>query len=242
MAILKKKGFWISIFIVALVAGGIAYYSKSRIEVSFASVGNTDAATEDIVSRKVVFANGAETPFREGRRLINEKKLDEALTAFQQAAKLSPDTAVIHYWIGMTYFYKKESEKAIAQFMKTVALEPENYRANAMIGRSLLSDRSKIDQAADYFMKALSINPEYLDARFELARIFAFKGDMKRSMAEFAIIFRTESKYAMYHYELGRILESRKAVDQAKNEYQRALMLNPKFSWASEALEKLKSP
>ena len=131
---------------------------------------------------------GAETPFREGRRLINEKKLDEALTAFQQAAKLSPDTAVIHYWVGMTYFYKRESEKAIAQFMKVLALEPDNYRANAMIGRSLLTDRSKIDQAVEYFKKALSINPEYMDARFELGRIFAFKGDMKRSLAEFSIL------------------------------------------------------
>ena len=131
MAILKKKGFWISIIAAVLVAGGIAYYSRNRIEVSFASVGNTDSTTEDIVSRKIVFANGAETPFREGRKLVNEKKLDEALTAFQQAAKLSPDTAVIHYWIGMTYFYKREVEKAIAQFMKALELEPENYRASA---------------------------------------------------------------------------------------------------------------
>ena len=239
MAIMKRKGFWVLMIAAVLVAGGIAYYSQTRIETSFASVENTDSTLEDTASRKVVFANGAETPFREGRKFLKEKKLDEALTAFQQAAKLSPDTAVIHYWVGMTYFYKREAEKAIAQFMKAIALEPDNYRANAMVGKSLLTDKSKIDQAADYFTKALSINPEYMDARFELGRIFAFKGDMKRSMAEFSILFRTESKYAIYHYELGRILESRKAIDQAKKEYQRALQLNPGFSRASEALEKL---
>jgi superkiller protein 3 len=239
MAIMKRKGFWVLIITAFLVAGGIAYYSQNRIEVSFASVEDIDSNTEDTVSRKVVFANGSETPFKEGRTFLKEKKLDEALTAFQRAAKLSPDTAVIHYWVGMTYSYKRESEKAIAQFMKVLALEPDNYRANAMIGRSLLTDRSKIDQAAEYFKKALSINPEYMDARFELGRIFAFKGDMKRSLSEFSVLFRTESKYAIYHYELGRIFESRKAIDQAKKEYQRALQLNPGLSRAKEALAKL---
>jgi len=240
MGILKRKNFWVLFIAVIIVAGGLAIYSKSRVKISIASDENIELNAAESISKKIVFSKGAEKPFKEGRDFLKEKKLDEALNAFQTAAKLSPDTTVIHYWVGMVYYYKRESEKAIAQFMKVLKLDPENYRAYAMIGKALLQDRSKLDQALEYFNKSLSINPEYMDARFEVGRIYAVKGDMKRSLGEFAVIFRTESKYSMYHYELGRIFESRKAIEQAKREYQRALQLNPGFSRAKEALEKLK--
>jgi Tfp pilus assembly protein PilF len=44
----------------------------------------------------------------------------------------------------------------------------------------------------------------------------------------------------MYHFELGRIFESQKGIEQAKKEYQRALQLNPGLTRAKEALDKLK--
>jgi tetratricopeptide (TPR) repeat protein len=109
-----------------------------------------------------------------------------------------------------------------------------------MIGRTLALNRSKMDQAITYLNDSLSINPDFAEARFDLGRIYAYKGDVKRALSEFAIIFRTEPKYSLYHYEMGRIFESGKATDQARREYQRALQLNPGFSKAGEALEKLK--
>jgi tetratricopeptide (TPR) repeat protein len=237
---LKKKGFWMLVIVIAVVVGLVAFFSKSRVDMLMASDENMETHAMEPADRKIVFSKGAEEPFKEGREFLKEKKLDEALGAFQKAAKLSPETAVIHYWVGMTYFYQREPENAIVQFKKVLELEPENYRAHTMIGKSLLADKTQLDQAVEYFDKALSINPDYMDARFELARIYALKGDMKRSLAEFGIIFRSEPNYAMYHFELGRIFESQKAVDQAKNEYQRALQLNPGLTPAKEALDKLK--
>jgi tetratricopeptide (TPR) repeat protein len=237
---LKKKGFWVLVVAIAVLVGLVAFFSKSRVNELMASEENAELSATEPADRKIVFAQGAEEPFKEGREFLKNKKLDEALDAFQKAAKLSPETAVIHYWVGMTYFYKREPEKAIAQFKRVLELEAENYRALTMIGRSLLADKSQVDQAVEYFDKALSINSDYMDARFELGRIYALKGDMKRSLAEFGIIFRSEPNYAMYHFELGRIFESQKAIEQAKKEYQRALQLNPGLTRAKESLDKLK--
>jgi protein O-GlcNAc transferase len=140
----------------------------------------------------------------------------------------------------MIYFYMKETEKAIAKFKKVLELEPANYRSLAMIGKILSFDRSKLDDAIQYLNDSLSIEPEYADARFDLGRIYAMKGDLNRALAEFAVIFRTEPRYALYHYELGRIFESAKAVDKARQEYGRALQLDPGLSRAKEALDRLK--
>ena len=242
MKMLKSKSFWIALIAIAIAVSGTAYFTKSRIKISFENDQNVEAGTgiSESVNKNISFANGAEEPFKKGHTFLREKKLDDALREFERAAQLSPETALAHYWVGMTDYYKKEFEKAIAQFKKVLEIEPKNYRALAMIGRILALNKSKIDQAITYLNDSLSINPDFAEARFDLARIYALKGDMKHSIAEFALIFRAERNYAMYHYELGRILESAKAVEQAKKEYQRALQLNPGFSNAREAYEKLK--
>ena len=239
MKILKMKQFWVALIVVAAVASGVTYFTSSRIKISFENEEIIESSIANEISKKSPFAKGSEEPFRQGHEFLREKKLDDALRAFEQAAQISPETALAHYWVGMTYFYKKEAEKAIAQFKKMLAIEPENYRALAMIGRTLALNKSRIDQAMTYINDSLSINPEFAEARFDLARMYALKGDMKRTLTEFAIIFRTERKYALYHYELGRILESAKAVEQSRREYQRALQLNPEFAKAKEALDKL---
>jgi tetratricopeptide (TPR) repeat protein len=239
MKILKMKQFWIALITVAAVASGVTYFTSNRIKISFENDENMESGIIDPVNKKISFAKGAEEPFKKGHEFLRENKLDDALRAFERAAQLSPDTALVHYWVGMTYSYKNEPEKAIAHFKKVLEIEPENYRALAMIGRTLARNRSKIDQAITYLNDSLSINPDFAEARFDLARMYALKGDMKRTLAEFGIIFRAERKYALYHYELGRILESAKAVERSKREYQRALQLNPGFTNAKEALDKL---
>lgn len=223
------------------VLAAITYLARNKIEIKIKPNGNDNNAVAETVEEGVVFAPGAEEHFKKGHEALKNHQLDEALKEFEKAAEMSPKTAVAHYWVGMTYFYKKEPERAMAKFKKVLDLEPENYHALAMIGKILSFDENKLDEAIIYLKKALSISPEYADAHFDLARVYAKKGDMNRALAEFGIIFRAEMRYALYHYELGKIFESMKAVDRAKNEYKRALQLDPRMTHAKEALERLES-
>jgi protein O-GlcNAc transferase len=188
---------------------------------------------------KSPFAKGAEERFAKAHEFLKAQKLDEALKEFDEAAKLSPKTPVIYYWLGIVYFSKKDPENAIVNFKKVLDLEPKNYHAIGMIGKILSFDKNKLDEAIDQLNAALAINPDFAEAHFDLGRIYALKGDMTRSMAEFGVILRNEPQYAIYHFELGRIFESMKTYDRAKNEYRRALQLNPNMAVASEALKKL---
>ena len=235
----KKKMTLITVAVAIIIAGTL-YFSKSRVKITIEKAENIDSAIAETVTKQSPLNRESKEHFKKAHELLKNKKLDEALKEFKQAAKLSPDASVAHYWVGMAYFYKREHERAIAKFKKVLDLEPKNYRALAMIGRILSLDRTKLDDAIDYLQKALSINQDYAEAHFDLGRIYALKRDMNRALAEFGFIFRTEPRYALYHFELGRIFESMKAVDRAKKEYNRALQLNPNMSKAKEALEKLK--
>jgi superkiller protein 3 len=223
------------------VLAAITYLAKNKIEIKIKPNVNDNNAVAETVKEGVSFAPGAEEHFKKGHQALKSKQLDEALKEFEKAAEMSPKTAVAQYWAGMTYFYKKEPERAIVRFKKVLDLEPNNYHALAMIGKILSFDKNKLDEAIIYLKKALAISPEYADAHFDLARVYAQKGDMNRALAEFHLIFRAEMRYGLYHYELGRIFESMKAADRAKNEYKRALQLNPRMTQAKEALERLES-
>ena len=219
---------------------GIGYFTKNKIEISINQGGSVPSAIAETDQKTPFAVPEAEAHFKNGQKLIAERKLDEALKEFEASTKLSPKTAITHYWIGMTYFYKKDYERAIAKFKKVIDLDRQNYHALAMIGRSLSLDKSKLDQSIKYLTDALAINELYSEARFDLGRVYAQKGDKNRALSEFAVIFRTEPQYAVYHLEAGRIFESMKAIDRAKGEYERALQLDPKLKIAKEALEKLK--
>ena len=239
MNLLSKKSILIFIGVVIILTS-LAYLGKDRIRITIIKGENTELSMAETLTKRSAFVKGAEEHFKKGHGFLKERKLDEALKEFKEAARISPDTPIAHYWVGMVYFFKREPERAIAKFKKVIELEPKNYHAIAMIGKILSFDRAKLDMAIDQLHKALAINPDYAEAHFDLGRINALKGDMNRAMAEFSFIFRTEPKYSMYHFELGRIFESMKAVDRAKREYKRALQLNPNMTKAKEALKKLK--
>jgi len=190
--------------------------------------------------KKMVMSKEADEHFKKGHAALKEKKLDQAIKEFEETVKLSPDTAVGHYWLGNAYFYNKQIEKAADEFKKMIEMEPDNFRGPAMLGKIYSMKKETVGMAEEPLMKALELNPDHLETHFDLGRVYAMKGDTSKALNEFGFIFRNEANFAVYHLEMGRIFEGMKAFDKAEKEYQRALMLNPNFDRAKEALNNLK--
>lgn len=225
---------------VLIVLAGVAYFAKSKVSISIEPDESPDLKVEESVTKTQRLPEQALLHFRQGHESLRDKNLDQALNEFEAAAKTAPDSALVQFWIAKVYAYQNKPEKAMARFKKVLELEPENYHALSMIGKILASNQSKLDEAVNYLNQAMAINPGHAESRFLLARIYAVKGDTKQSLKEFAILFQDEPRYAMYHYEMGRIFENSNALEQAKREYQRALQLNPNLVKAREALESLR--
>ena len=240
MNYMKKTKLTLILIGIVVAFAGLTYFDNYNIKISIEKDRNGNTAMAKTTLQENPFEKGAEKDFKKGHEFLREKNLDKALDAFKKAAETSPKTPAAHYWVGMTYFYKKENERAIAKFKKVLELDPKNYRSFWMIGKILSFDKTKLDEALKYLNQAIAINPEFADAHFDIGRIYLVRGDAKRAMAEFGMVFRTEPTYAAYHYEMGIIFERMKAPDRARKEYERALQLNPNFTRAKDALKKLK--
>jgi tetratricopeptide (TPR) repeat protein len=179
--------------------------------------------------------------FRQAHKFLAEQKTDEALKEFQETVRLTPDSPLATFWLGKAYLFKKDREQAEKYFKKVLELDPQNYHAMAMLGRLSAMDRDKLDQAEAYLKQALDYSPDNLDAHFDLARIYARKGERDKAAQEFRFLFNQEADFFIYHFELGRMLEAWGNKEGALREYQRAHLLNPRFQLADQAIKRLES-
>lgn len=190
---------------------------------------------------KVALSPQAMEHFRQGHRFLAERKLPEAIKEFQETARLAPDSPLAQYWLGKVYVYNKDREQAEKAFKTALQLDPKNYHAMGMLGQLYSFDRTKLDQAQEYLQQALDESPDNLEAHFDLGRVYAMKGDRQKALRELAFIFAKEGEFALYHYEMGRILEAWGEKDQALQHYKRALVLNPQFALATQAIKALEA-
>jgi tetratricopeptide (TPR) repeat protein len=176
---------------------------------------------------------------QQGHKYLSENKIAEAQKEFQEVVRLASDNPLGHLWLGKVYLSQKEYPRAEAELKKVLALDPENYPAMILLGRLYSGDKERLNQAEEYLQQALKLSPDSLEAHFDLGRLYALKGERQKAIAAFNFIFFKENEFFLYHYEVGRILESWEERAEALKQYRRAYALNPNLFQAKEALERL---
>ena len=91
---------------------GVSLYSGIGIKVTPEKSLFSGTAFAKTVSKTSPFTKEAKDHFIKAHEFLKSGQLDKALKEFQETVKLSPKTAVAHYWVGMVYFYKKDLKKA----------------------------------------------------------------------------------------------------------------------------------
>ncbi|ANM31552.1 hypothetical protein ABI59_21280 [Acidobacteria bacterium Mor1] len=72
----------------------------------------------------------AETFYRSGEEKFNAGRIDEAISALEQATQADPSHARAHYMLGLAYFNKGENGKAKTHFEKFIELAPGDTDAD----------------------------------------------------------------------------------------------------------------
>lgn len=120
-----------------------------------------------------------------GHKAASSGNFDEAIKIFSACAEKHPNSAVAHFFLGMAYLHKKETEKATGELKKASQLDPNNMEAAVMLGRLYSLDEQKRGLARELLERALTAEPHRDDVRFDLARVYALTGEEKKSLQEF---------------------------------------------------------
>ena len=92
---------------------------------------------------------------------------NEAIKQFQEALKLNPGKAEIHYNLGLTYQAKGLLNEAVEEYRKVLEVNPEDAETHNNLG-IVYYNQGSYRKAIEEFKLALSINPDFEIARKNL--------------------------------------------------------------------------
>ncbi len=96
------------------------------------------------------------------------------MTHFEKATLFSPQSTKYWYELGQVYaFDLKDIENGTKAFEECVKLDPKHSQAHYQLG-TIAAAAHNYTTAIDHWIKAIDINPKYLNAYFNLGQVFIF--------------------------------------------------------------------
>ncbi|WP_375511762.1 tetratricopeptide repeat protein [uncultured Nostoc sp.] len=118
--------------------------------------GNFKGAEENLRQFIKKYPEDAFGHFQLGNALFQEKKPEEAISAYQEAIRLQPKYALAYNASGMVYASQSRWEEAITQYKKALEINPNYGEALTNFALALWQTNKK-DEALSSLEKALNI-------------------------------------------------------------------------------------
>ena len=154
--------------------------------------------------------------------------------------------------LGNVYMDRKQYDKAKACFEQLVARNPRDYTAQQNLGSIHEREDSPyhdVEKAIGYFKAAITANPDFAEAHYNLGRLYQKIAQSKRDdslVAEAVTCYRRtlqlNPSHVLAHNNLGLIYFHQGLRDEARREYEAALRLDPNCEPAKANLKLLDAP
>ncbi len=166
-----------------------------------------------------------------GDALLNQGRVDEAMSQFQEAIRINPNDAEAHYNLGIAFFKKSQTGEAISQYQEAIRIKPDYAEAHNNLGAALLN-KVQTDDAVSHFQEAIRLKPDYAEAHYNLGVAFFNQGRTDNAVSRFREAIRLKPDYAEAHINLGVALLAQGQTNEAISQYHEAIRLKPDYAEA----------
>jgi tetratricopeptide (TPR) repeat protein len=203
--------------------------------------------SEALWTRALAVTNDNETAHTNfGMLLLNEEKVDEAISHFETALQIvsrsgqehySLTRAIIHCDLASAFVRKGLIDDALSHLQSAVALQPKYADAHYNLG-SVLLQKGELDQAIAQWQTVLSINPNDAGAHTALGNVLLEKGQVREAIAHYQAAIETDPVPILPLNNLAWILSTfddvdirngRRAVELAQRAVELSRTENPVF-------------
>jgi Flp pilus assembly protein TadD len=139
---------------------------------------------------------------------------------------LQPKCWEAHYLGAHIYHLQGRDDEAIERYKHYLTICPEDINANMHLG-GLLRKRSAFAEAEKYCRKAVAINFYSWEAHYNLSNVLFDKGDQVGALAQLKICMTLNPNSAQVHNNIGVLYQKRGYLEEAHEEFIRALKLEP---------------
>ena len=109
--------------------------------------------------------------YQTAQEFLGGGRKKEAVDVLEQLVASYPDHAFAHNDLGFLYFNEGDKEKTLQHYKMAAALEPQNYVFQKSLADFYYVVLGQVEDALEYYAKALSRNPEDLETLLMLGHI-----------------------------------------------------------------------
>lgn len=168
-------------------------------------------------------------------QLAQRGRLDEAILVCRQVVGQHPQWAQAAHLLGLLSARAEDTVSAERALQNAVRLDPHNAAAWNDLG-NVLSDRSRLDEAAIAYRRAIEIDPQHAAAHSNLGILYKQQGRIDDALAAYQRAVELRPDYADAWLNLGRLWKRTGRYDQAAAAFEQVLRLEPARSEAHKDL------
>jgi putative PEP-CTERM system TPR-repeat lipoprotein len=188
------------------------------------------------LSREIV----KQTPYRpEGHRLqgfihFYKKQYSDAIASLQTSVLMQPYGGA-YYVLGLSHYYRNETEQAMNQFQKALDINPFLTRARVHYAIALLN-KKRVDDAIKELKRVLAQDNDDAFAHNILGSAYLAKGNYEDGMAELNRALALDPSLANVHVKKGLLAMQRGKGREAEYELAAAVRIKPEAQDARRIL------
>ena len=198
-----------------------------------------DSAAEVYRQLLVLFPKEAQAHFLLGTVLARQNKLAEARRAFETSLELAPDSLVALEQILELDLMEQRYQAASERIQKQMEKQPKTAELWLLLAKIHLA-RHDSSQAKTALLKATELNPNLRAPYLLLAQLYVAANQQQQALERLAAFAARTNDVAVL-MQMGMIHQEIKSFSQARDDYEKLLSLNPKFSPALNNLAYLYS-
>lgn len=141
-------------------------------------------------------------------------------------AEALPEFAFVRYNLGVQLAEEGESERAMAEYRRALAIDPAMANAHHNLG-NLLSVQGRYDEAITHFREALRLEPKAAESRGALGNALLARGRLDEAVAELEVALGDAPGDATLHTNLANALAAGGETERALELHRRAVALEP---------------
>jgi len=172
-----------------------------------------------------------------GKLLFSFKDVKGAHEAFQKALELNPKFSEAQVNFAVNFGETQDFPKAIEHLIK---VEPKNIRIFYLLG-CFLFNMGNFCESFEAFSKVAGENPQYLDVSEKLDSLSRYFHKLSNLLIMHQDLAKSTPNFPDLHYKIGNILVLMGKNEEAIQEFQKALVLNPNYLEAKKKLEEIRS-
>ena len=182
--------------------------------------------------------SNAEAEIKLGQVQTAQGQVDQAISTYQNYVRDNPRDIRFYILTGELYESKKDWEKAKDMYQKVLQIQPDNPLASNNLAYVMLQEGGNVDMALSMAQVARRGMPQSANAADTLGWAYYKKGAYASALdlfKEAVKLNKDNSDEAVFHYHLGLAYSKTDQRNLAKQQFERALKINPSFSDADDA-------